>query len=297
MANISTFITQLASSHPSTTKAALWTVARSYMLFPRQRHWLFDSLAGELHYLVPVGARLGNGMRVVVPWNDDGGRAIYETGWYEPATVRAVESLLKPGMVFMDIGANMGQYSLLASKIVGPAGAVHSFEPSPTMYPWLARNVRLNNARNIHTNRLGLSDCEKTVTLYLSTPENQGATSMQPQYNFSGKTAEVQCVALDGYLAQQGIRKVDAMKIDVEGAELEVFRGAEKLLTGQQRPGMVIEFEEGCQRRFGSSCAKLAAHLTDRGYKLMTIRPSGLESYQLEHSRAYTLNVLAVPQT
>jgi FkbM family methyltransferase len=267
------------------------------MLFPRERHWLFDRLAAELHYHVPVGARLGNGMRIVVPWNDDGGRAIYETGWYEPATVTTVESLLKPGMVFMDIGANMGQYSLLASRIVGDAGAVHSFEPSPTMYPWLMQNVRLNKADNVQTNRLGLSDCEKIVTLYLSNPKNQGATSMRPQYNFSGKTAEVKCLTLDAYLAHRGIGKVDVMKIDVEGAELEVFRGAEKLLTGNHPPSMVIEFEEGCQVRFGSSCAKLAAHLTARGYELMTIRPSGLERYELEHSRAYTLNVLAVPQT
>jgi FkbM family methyltransferase len=290
----STVIERIAVRQPAATKAVLWAIARGYMMFPRKRHWLFDKLAADLDYLVPVTARLGNGMKMRVPWNDEVGRAIYETGWYEPSTVRTVASLLRPAMVFIDVGANIGQYTLLASKLVGPPGAVHSFEPSPTMFSWLSRNVRANGGRNIHLNRLALGDREKTATLYLSTPENTGATSMNQQYNFSGKRTDVHCITLDSYLAQHGIMSVDVMKVDVEGAELEVLIGAEKLLTGPNAPHLVVEFQESNQARFGSSCAKLAAFLTDRGYKLMTIQPP--EPHDVDRFGAYTLNVLAIPE-
>ena len=293
---VSSTLRSIALRQPAATKAALWAIARSYMIAPRPRHWFFDQLAADLDYRVPVTTRLGNGMTIRVPWNDDGGRAIYETGWYELPTVRVAESILKPGMILFDVGANIGQYTLLASKILGPTGSVHSFEPSPTTYAWLARNVNLNDAQNVHLNRLGLSDNDKTVTLYLSTPENQGATSMRQQYNFSGRTAAVCCVIMDGYMAQHNIPRVDAMKVDVEGAELEVLRGAERALTGSHRLSVILEFEEGCQKRFDSSCHTLAHFLTSRGYTLMTIRPTGLEPYEDRHAEAYTLNVLAIPQ-
>jgi hypothetical protein len=96
-----------------------------------------QKLAHRLRGRIPVHTKLGNGMKIKVHLNDHVGGAIIRTGYYEIDTVRLIEKLLKPGMVFFDVGTHVGQYSLLASKRVGSTGEVHGFEPDPETYRWL----------------------------------------------------------------------------------------------------------------------------------------------------------------
>ena len=132
--------------------------------------------------------------------------------------------------------------------------------------------------------------------MYMAKPHNVGATSFRDQYCASDQTFQVACTTLDNYLEQNGVGKVDVMKIDVEGAEGMVLKGAEKLLSGPDRPAIVLEFEESAQQRFGSSCAQLTSMLTAHGYKLDRITEQGLIPYVPKDPEDFSFNVLARPQ-
>jgi FkbM family methyltransferase len=185
----------------------------------------------------------------------------------------------------------MGQYTLLAA---GLGCKVHSFEPAPAMFRFLSDNTKAVG-KWAQINQCALSDSEEPVTLYMAKPNNVGATSFRDQYWASGQTFQVACTTLDHYLDQNGIAKVDVMKIDVEGAEMAVLRGAEKLLSGPDRPALVLEYEESAQQRFGSSCAELTSFLTAHGYELERITDQAVVPYTRKEQEDYSFNILASP--
>ena len=281
---------------PWMTRGALWCAVRVSMATGRKLHWRALRLANSLDYRAPVLARLGNGMQCRVPWIDDAGKAIHASGWYEHDTIRAFHGLLKPGDTFLDIGANFGQYTLLGAKLVGTAGRVIAFEPEPVSFAWLDDNVRRNGLAQVRLESIALGERAATLELYVGSPDNLGTTSFRKQYNFSGRTVPVPVRTLDEYCATEGVARVDAIKIDVEGAELSVLRGAEKVLASG--PTLVVEFEESNQRRFDLSCDDLERFLTERGYELHTIGAQGATTpYTAADARAHrSLNVLARPR-
>ena len=289
-------IASFAARTPTLTRGALWCATRLAMGTGRKLHWRAVQAAARVDYRAPVIAKLGNGMKCQVPWIDHAGRAIYETGWYEPDTVFAFQAILKSGDTFLDIGASFGQYTLLASKIIGDAGRVFAFEPDPVSFSWLAGNVRRNHLKNATLESIALGEQNDTLDLYVGSPENLGTTSLRKQYNFSGRSVKVPVRTLDEYCATQGITSVSAIKLDVEGAELLVLRGAERVLAS--RPTLIVEFEESNQRRFAFSCDDLQRFLTMRGYELYTIGAKGATApYTADDARSMpSLNVLARPR-
>jgi len=289
---ISVTVERLALRLPRLARLALWSAALIQMRFRHQPHWLFKHLAKRLDYRVPVMARLGNEMKIQVPWIDVAGRTIHKDGWYEPDTVRILSTLLAPGMTFLDIGAAFGQYTLLAAGAVGNSGKVYAFEPDPVSFDWLDRNVRRNYLGNVTAVEIALGDTVGALDLYIGAPDNLGTTSLRQQYNYSGRAVRVDVMPLDRYFERVGLDRVDVIKMDVEGAESLVLRGAQKLLA--MRPAMIIEFEESNQVRFGSSCAELARMLIEKGYKLESILEGERVPYEAAHSAAhYSFNVVA----
>jgi FkbM family methyltransferase len=253
-------------------------------------------LASEFDCRLPVSANLGNGLTIQVALGDHVSRHILRDGYYEPDTVALFDRFLKAGMVVLDIGAHIGQYSLVASRLVGDSGQVHSFEPDPDTYAWLRDNCRRNSLTNVRLNQLALSDTAETRTLYFSMTADIGANSLAEPKRFSGRKAAVRCLRLDDYLRMQSVGRVHLVKMDVEGAELAVLRGAERLFSGPMRPMLVAEFEEERQVAFGSSCRVLAEWLVQRGYQLFRIG-SELRPYTPSAADPPSVNVLAMPET
>jgi FkbM family methyltransferase len=290
-----------ARKYPTPMKGALWLWSRALIWWPnsmseRFMNRAFRSLTNSLNYRVPVRTKLGNGMAVTVPWNDACGRAIWQCGYYEPDSVRLVEKLLRPGMVFLDLGANIGQYSLVASRGVGPGGQVHSFEPDPETFRWLTRNVRRNQLTNISLNQVALFDEAGKKELYLATPQDTGSNSFALPWTFSGETCEVCCTRLDEYLKARRIDRVDVVKVDVEGAELPALMGGTEILfKSKHKPLLIVEFEERRQQAFGTSCAALAEFLTKQGYALFRSWAPVAEPYVPGPGNPPSLNVLAIP--
>ncbi len=262
---------------------------------PRKPHWLLRQMAADLNCRIAADTRLGNGMKIRVVWTDVIGCSIATDGYYDLPIVRLIQELLKPGMTFIDVGAHVGQYSLLASGLVGMEGAVHSFEPEPDTFALLAHNVHRNGLRNVHTVRCALAKTSQDVALYVARPDNIGQTSLRQPDNFSGVKVNVQCRTLDDYVEEHGIDAINLIKIDVEGAELDVLLGARHVLSRNPKPHIIIEFWEEFLQAYGSSCAQVAEFLQGSGYSLFWIGETGLTPY-LPLKNPELFNVLGVPR-
>ena len=272
-------------------RAALFGVPASADGYDR----LTRALALEFDGRLPIRTRLGNGLPIDVVWRDHVSEHILRSGYYEPETVALFERYLRPGMRVLDVGAHIGQYSLIAGQLVGSGGQVHAFEPDPATFAWLQRNCRRSGLGNIRTSRIALSDSSGMRTFYFATTQDIGSNSLAEPLNFSGRKAEVRCMRLDDYLREQGVSRVHLVKMDVEGAELGVLRGGEGLFSGPERPVLIMEFEKKRQLAFGSSCRELGAWLVDRGYALYRVGAK-LEPYTPGDADPPSLNVLAVPE-
>jgi FkbM family methyltransferase len=163
----------------------------------------------------------------------------YLRGDVEPAVQEVLSKRLKPGMVFYDLGANIGFFSLLAARLVGAAGQVFSFEPDPEIAECLRLNIVRNgfiNATVIEAGVWSSSGSIHFVPADQSSPD-RGVGKFVADENSAAGTP-TRCVALDDFA--RNAPTPDVIKCDVEGAEVEVFRGAEKLLT-TRRPLILCE--------------------------------------------------------
>lgn len=163
----------------------------------------------------------------------------YLRGRVECATQAAVAQRLRPGDVFYDLGANIGLFTLLAARCVGPAGKVFSFEPDPAVASRLRRNIARNGFSNVAVVEAGVWSSSGNFEFVPATPDSpdRGVGTFMHAGNASGG-APVPCVSLDDFIRTAPLP--DAIKCDVEGAELEVLRGAENLLK-TRRPWFLCE--------------------------------------------------------
>ena len=145
-------------------------------------------------------------------------------GQYEVRKRRLIERLLRPGMSFVDAGANKGDFTLIAARLVGDGGAVFSFEPEPINFQWLERSIALNEYRNVRAYNVALGDTEGPVQLHLGPLSGQNTLVAGIYEEFGAKT--VMTRTLDSVLREIDRPKIDMIKIDVEGWELPVLRGA-----------------------------------------------------------------------
>jgi FkbM family methyltransferase len=150
-------------------------------------------------------------------------RTILYFGVWEPNNTAAFGEILRPGDLFVDVGANIGYYSLLASRLVGDEGAVVSIEASPAIFEQLGENVARNHARNVRMVNVAVSDRPGELTLYGGSKWNRGSSSTLPG---ALRTVEAVVLAapLDDVLTDDERSRVRLIKIDIEGAELPVLR-------------------------------------------------------------------------
>jgi FkbM family methyltransferase len=143
-------------------------------------------------------------------------------GTYEREQTALFEQMLDPGDTVLDVGANVGYYTLLASVLVGGGGRVHAFEPEPRNAGFLRRHVQINGRGNVHVVQAAVSDVAGTARFDFGSGTGTGRLAQ------SG-ALEVRTVRLDDYCAEHGLAPA-AIKIDVEGAEMSVLQGARETL-------------------------------------------------------------------
>lgn len=185
---------------------------------------------------------------------------------------------LKPGDTFLDIGANVGFFSLCASRRVGEKGAVYAFEPAPETRKSLNRNLELNGVRNVITVPVALSDSMGSGELFLNAKHNSGAASLH-QSPDSGGAVEVKLDTYDNFAEKNGLPVPALVKIDVEGAEMNVLRGMRELLSRPDRPPIILEVSEWSLKEMGSSKDELFKLMAKNGYKPHLLSRPGLSIF------------------
>lgn len=167
---------------------------------------------------------------------------IYYRGTYEAGTLDIIEKCLRPGDIFLDVGANIGLMSLLASTCISPAGRVYAFEPEPHTFRLLQKNISMNSIQNILTFNIGLGATKGSQEIYNNQDDNRGTSSFIKHTSEAVKAAEVPVTTLDDFIIENQIHSVRMMKVDVEGWEMEVLKGAQTLLSSPQAPIVCIEY-------------------------------------------------------
>jgi FkbM family methyltransferase len=196
--------------------------------------------------------------------------SIMREGAYERETLRAFAALLGRGMVVMDVGANVGQYTLVAAHRVGPEGQVHAFEPTPHLAEQVLRNLRLNALDNATVNAVAVSDAAGTAALHFVEPDDPGENSIVCA-SPGASSIEVPTITLDGYAAGHGLARVDVIKMDIEGAEPLALRGAAGLLSGGEAPVLVLELNPKTLAHAGTTPDEFLALLASFGYAFHTL--------------------------
>ena len=202
---------------------------------------------------------------------------LYTNSVYEPEVTSIMSSILEAGNTFFDVGANLGYYTLLASKRVGFHGQVHAFEPAPQQFEHLSLNVRINRATNVVLNNVALSEAPGEREMLFSLGWNQGTHSFGVAEGAT-MTGLVRCRTIDEYVASNRIKQIDVLKVDVEGAELLVFRGAEKTIRSFSIPVIFFEACEHHSRALGNTTIEVKSYLRHLGYDIFRLNgDSGFE--------------------
>jgi FkbM family methyltransferase len=249
--------------------------------------------------------RLPNGGRVLI-----GPDAMHQTvlpywiGRYETGVVESILQTIRrlaPGSVMMDIGANLGFYTVLAATALREQGAgmVYSFEPNPPMFAELEKNVSLNDFTNVKLENIGIGDVNAEMPLFV---KDYGPTvsSLRDMKGTLTDQVNIHVTTLDEYASSHRIENVGLLKVDVEGSELLVLRGALHLLA-RDRPTVVYEEFETAYQEFGYSIRDVREFLTALDYRLFAIpetnsRLHGLHELTVDDDDALGYqNVLAVP--
>lgn len=150
------------------------------------------------------------------------------------------------------------------AKLVGPSGFVHSFEPNGVTFEKLSRNIALNKFSNIRINPVGLGDNDEKLVLGVQVLSNLGGARVRRSLS---EGHVIQVTTLDHYLAELHVGPVNLIKIDVEGFELHVLRGAERTLL-EFKPSLFVELDDNNLRDQGDSAENLVKFLEALGYSI-----------------------------
>jgi FkbM family methyltransferase len=191
-------------------------------------------------------------------------------GIWDPFLTSFIESTLKPGDVFIDVGAHVGYFTLLAGARVGLSGTVLAIEPNPVAMDQLCRNVSRSGLENVQTAHTACGDSHDLVRLYLHTESNTSMASLSSANATSGVAVDVSCTPLDDLCTERGLARVNLVKIDVEGAELPVLRSMTRLLR-DTKPIVVLELEPRLLESFGTTSDEVVSFLAYHDYRVAAL--------------------------
>ena len=206
-------------------------------------------------------------------------QSIFFLGYYEMRESNLVRRLLRPGDTFIDVGANLGWFSVLAAMQVGSGGRVVAFEPSSSMRIRLLRSISLNQVNNVRVEAAALSDEDGTAFLTGATTENSGLATIMNGNVFSDNDMpeEVATIRFDDYWRSHISGQIRLFKIDVEGAELKVLQGMTELLQSGLCDSLMVEISDARLRNAGMSAKQTMQLLRSFGYQLFLIGMFGLK--------------------
>lgn len=190
-------------------------------------------------------------------------------GVYEKFETDLVKQEIKRGDVVIDIGANIGYYTLIFARLVGDTGKVFAFEPDPTNFELLRKNIEVNGYKNVVLEQRALSDKVGKIFLELS-KQNTAGHHISSEPRTTENSIQVDAVTADDYF-RNFERKINFIKMDVEGAESIVLRGMAHILNTSEDLKMMVEYNPEAIRNVGLEPASYLEMLTKSGFRLMEI--------------------------
>ncbi|HVT93323.1 MAG TPA: FkbM family methyltransferase [Bryobacteraceae bacterium] len=220
---------------------------------------------------------------------DDVGWTLYSYGCLDYYDEKAIRKMLHPGDVCLDVGAHIGYFSLLFSHLVGSTGRIISFEPIPYTHSFLTRNIEHNQAANVTVEHAAVGN-HIGVARMLAAPNNRlGWSTISDQGD-----VDVRCTTIDSEVLRLGIPRLHLVKMDVEGYELEVLRGAAQTID-KLRPKVMFEVNEHALTRQGASVDAINNFFFDRHYKLYKAEKGHLRPIARLNVEAAFFNIFAIP--
>ena len=212
------------------------------------------------------------------------GKEIFYFGKFELFTYRFFLANIKPGCVFIDAGANIGFYSLMSSVMSGENGRTHCFEPTNKFFSKLEKNIKLNKLSNLTLNKMALGECRCQVSIKVGV--------QTASISSDGQGEIVEQVTLDDYFDATN-NKLDFIKIDVDGHELQILSGARKTITAF-RPLICVEIS-----RIQNDCNAIFDFLTDAGYRVFhennSHKPMDAKEFQNQLETVNGFNIISIP--
>lgn len=231
----------------------LWILSRKIGLST------LGKLIGQ-HYPFPVRANLKEGLGIFVDLRSSIGSGVFATGEFDPAAIEPAMRDLKQGGVFIDVGANIGVYSILASNRVGAEGRVFSFEIDQRPLKCLRKSVTKYGYSNIEI--IEQAACDQDGIVHFEPNREHGHNSITTR---SQRTRSVEACRLDTWAEKKDIQRVDWIKIDVEGAEKLVIEGAMELIN-KHKPRLLCECTDSGSASFGYKPDELISKFAQLGY-------------------------------
>jgi len=240
----------------------------------------------------PIIMNWFHGTRVHVYLGNDLSRCLFVAGCIDPNEFAFLDSVMDSGMVFVDVGANEGLYSVFAAK---RAETVLSIEPSSREFERLRANLELNNLTNVRARKLALSNQSGEAVLHVSGYEHEGQNTLG-EFSYLGVELSykerVPLKRLDDLIEEEGLKKIDIIKLDIEGAEFLALEGAPKTLR-TSRPLLLLELFDSALRRQGSSAAEVVALLKSFNYEIYAFDQNSGRPLKKERYSEVSENVVA----
>jgi len=187
---------------------------------------------------------------------------------FEFKTIAQIKKNVKKGDIVFDIGANIGLYSILLSKLVGNTGTVYAFEPNPLTVKYLKKNLTLNNCHNVIVSQIALSDENGKIILKKTVGGGDAFNYIVKSQDADEEKEIIDAVRLDDFIITNKIDRLDFVKMDIEGAELLCINGAKEKMLKILKPIIVTEvFEPWCER-FNYTSIELLSLIANLNYKI-----------------------------
>jgi len=192
----------------------------------------------------------------------------YRMGLYETLVTSLFLRILKPGMSFLDLGSNVGYYSLLGSHVVGTKGSIWSFEPDSQAYAYLQRNLSINHCTNVLPVQKAIWSFSGEEYFMPGSDIAQGSVGTT---SGQGSMTKVSVVTLDAFFASLGWPRVDLVKMDIEGAESFALEGMSQLSSRNPQMELILEWNIPAMRKQGAEPQDVQATLMNLGFTTAVI--------------------------
>ncbi|HBO10538.1 MAG: Methyltransferase FkbM [Microgenomates group bacterium GW2011_GWC1_46_16] len=232
--------------------------------------WLFKYVFAMIQKDSPITVNTGYGKNLIVSARDAGlGLMLRTRGKYEPLLTDYLQTNVKQSVIAVDIGANVGYFTKQLAELVGNKGRVIGFEPCETNWKYLTKNVA--GHKNVVIVQVALSDTDG-LHRFSEDRANPGENGLSRRGNLRVKT-----MTMDGWMKAKRIQKINLIKIDVEGAEVMVLKGAKTMIRNQKKITVICECNPEALQKLGYSAIDLTKILKSCGLKIGQIMDERLK--------------------